>query len=174
MNTASRTTRSRKGSCCEVPIRHQAAVRNDQGPPCGRLARRAQAVRYRYIIELPPRGLGQNSRGHWSKKADLTSSYKMHVASRIGHRPATPIEQSRIEITAYICRKRVTDYARSGDYRPRDETNLADALKPAIDALQGLVIVDDDAKHCRVEMPRIIEVESHDQERIEIEVEEAL
>jgi hypothetical protein len=90
--------------------------------------------------------------------------------------PDEPIERSRITIDAYVCRRLAFDdrdraIGRHTQYRPRDETNLADALKPAIDALIGIVIVDDDAKHCRVEMPYIHQVDTFNDERIELNVE---
>lgn len=133
----------------------------------------------KYTIDLPPRGLGQNSRMHWRYKAQRTKEYGDHVWVQVMAQgmPDEPIERSRITIDAYICRRLAFDdrdraLGRHTQYRPRDETNLADALKPAIDALIGIVIVDDDAKHCRVEMPYIHQVDRFEDERIELNVAE--
>lgn len=98
-----------------------------------------------WLFPLPPRGLGQNARAHWSKKQRLTREYREEVVAVVqgsGDRPWEPLEHARLSIEARYCNGRnprtVVDTAtlRAWDrYRPVDRSNVRDACKALQDAL---------------------------------------
>jgi len=111
--------------------------------------------------------------------------------------PDAPLERVTVAVEMRVCRKRlqtkvvagymaVDDYRAWADaqdrYRPRDEGNILDAIKAAIDALQPArvtgstiipgagIVVGDDARHMTVGAPRLVEVETFAEEGVWITV----
>lgn len=94
--------------------------------------RAGEAVR----IELPwpPKDVSPNARGHWSKKARAVKAYRDACGWEMCARGVKPIEADAILA-------RITFHA--PDRRPRDIDNMLASIKPAIDAVAGVIGVND-------------------------------
>lgn len=164
------------------------------------------ATVYHYRLPLPPRGVGGNARDHWSGRARATREYRAECAEayRAQGVPDEPHERVHVAVEMRVCRKRVSP-PRPGSgmssqdwivwnqiadrYRPRDEGNVHDACKAALDALQPArwvemkhihrtrfeagagVVVGDDSKHMTLDRPRLVEVQTFGEEGVFVTVE---
>jgi hypothetical protein len=115
---------------------------------------------FEIIIPLPPAGVTAHNTGHYRKKAPLVKEYRSTVAQLVSVKERLRIARGpipakvRIHHTWY-CAKNVIEKALGGKapkshkhYRPADEGNAIQALKPAIDGLVDAgLLVDDRAKY---------------------------
>lgn len=103
-----------------------------------------------FEVSLPYRALGQNSRGHWRRKASFTAAYRQEAAlvaaSAIREQGWTPPASATVAL----------EYGTKGGravqrYQPRDEANAIDAFKAGYDGLVDAgVVVDDSRKHLHI------------------------
>jgi hypothetical protein len=99
-------------------------------------------------VDPPPPWCSPNRKGNWRAKTAATRAYREHVRARAalvlnhGERPTWPA--ARVRFTFY--------YPDAG--RRRDRTNLAAAMKAAVDALVDVGLLADD-EDVWVPRPRI-------------------
>lgn len=108
-----------------------------------------------FEVSLPYRALGQNSRGHWRKKALPTAAYRQEVAliaaSSIHEQQWMPPARATVTLEYGTKGGRT-----AGRYQPRDEANAIDAFKAGYDGLVDAgVVADDSRKHLHIGGARI-------------------
>lgn len=90
-----------------------------------------------FSIPLPPKELGQNSRGHWSKKSRATKLYRsiVHKLTLAAMPPGVPERwrKASVKVVAYYPTK-----------RHPDPLNILDRLKAAFDGVQDSGLIMDD------------------------------
>lgn len=90
-----------------------------------------------------------NQRIHWREKNRRTQEIKTQVAWQIIQHMKTHKLQTQDHITTQL-------HYHPGDNRTRDPDNLIATSKPAVDGLKlGLLIPDDNPRHCTQLMPHI-------------------